>query len=259
MQTPRRGWGWPPLQDRSQPPRGDARGAPPGLGLWCGVEGPEGFRGAVRSRARLLAPGPGLSLPKGEPRPGGVGSPGCLRGGDPEQSSRARVNLSPGPAAWRGLRTLDPASPSAGRGAGPNPTGKGRGGDWGQVGIPVCGGLGWGWRGARSGETPLERCEPGSEGRQSSLEPGGRTAPGERSLRPKCVTGMLWADSAGSSWPRKPKDPNSIALRIVGQVHALPGTLSNDTTVFLRLRGLICDLLFSAPRGEMERRRSLFR
>lgn len=66
----------------------------------------------------------------------------------PKKSSPAQVNLSLGPAAWHRLRTVDPASPLVGRRAGPNPTGKEWGGDWGQVGISVCvwGGSG-GWAG----------------------------------------------------------------------------------------------------------------
>lgn len=119
---------------------------------------------SARSRPRTAQRG-------AEPR--GVGSPGCLRG-DLEKSSRAPVNFSLGPAAGRRPRTVDPASPSAGRG------GEGAGTGW----DPSVWGLGWGPRGARSGEKPLERrrrASPGpSAGRPSSLEPGGRTAPGER-------------------------------------------------------------------------------
>lgn len=66
----------------------------------------------------------------------------------------------------------------------------------------------------------------------------------------------MWVFStvgAVSFLPCNSRDPNSMSLRIISETYLLLGKLYNYKILFLRLRGLICDGLFSATLGNMER------
>lgn len=149
-----------------------------------------------------------------------------------------------------------------GKGSRAHGTGKGRGEARERGGILRVWGIGLGWKGKEIwgdafGEA--EKCEPGAERSDplSKEHQGKREACGV-CLLPQCPTWVFSTDSAVSFLPCKSKDPNSMSFRIINGTHLLLGTRCNYKIVFLRLRGLICYLLFSAPQGNTERRCSLF-